>query len=121
MDERDEASVRAWLAAWGDHVAAADVDGARALFDGSVVGFGTRAEVADGIDRLVDDQWRHVWPAISAFSFDVGGAHVWVADDRRQAVIATLWSSTGRRGRATVVVRRAEVDGRGAGCTPTSR
>lgn len=109
------ASARRWLAAWGACVASADTDAARPLFDPDVVGFGTRASTALGLERLVADQWSHVWPSISDFAFDVEGALVLVSDDGGQAVVAATWTSTGRRtdgtvgprpGRATIVVRR---------------
>lgn len=115
MADADERSALDWLATWGACVASADFDGARPLFDRDVVGFGTRAEVAVGLERLVAEQWRHVWPAIGDFCFDIGTAVVFVAGDRRQAVIACGWTSTGRRGdgtvghrpgRATIVLRR---------------
>lgn len=111
----DTDSVRAWLRDWGDCVAAADIDAALPLFATDVVGFGTRADVAVGRDQLAAQQWRHVWPAIEGFAFDVDGALVLVAGDGLQAVIATTWTSSGTRpdgtvgprpGRATVVLRR---------------
>jgi hypothetical protein len=102
----------AWLSTWGAHVADADMEGARPLFDPSVLGFGTRAEVADGLDRLLADQWSQVWPAITGFRFDVDDARTWVSPDGRQGVIATRWHSEGRRGRATVVLHRGGEDDR---------
>lgn len=114
-DDPVDESVRDWLAAWGACVARADTDAARPLFDPGVVGFGTRATAAVGLERLVAEQWSHVWAAISDFAFDVDGALVLVASDGGQAVIATNWTSTGQRadgknglrpGRATIVLRR---------------
>lgn len=111
----DRASLREWLRRWGACVAAVDFDSAAALFDPHVVGFGTRAEVAVGLERLMADQWQHVWPSISGFAFDVDDAHLLVSGDGTQAVIATTWTSTEPRsdgtfwprpGRATIVVRR---------------
>lgn len=109
----DDASVRAWLRTWGACVAAVDFERARPLFDASVTGFGTFAGAVVGLERLEAEQWRHVWPAISGFAFDVDGAQVVVSDDRCQAVIVTTWTSArdgvARPGRATVVLRRADV------------
>lgn len=108
--------MREWLAEWGACVARADIDAGRELFDADVVGFGTRAGVAVGLDALVAEQWRHVWPAIDDFTFDVDGARVYLSADALQAVVATTWTSTGRGGaaevgarpgRATIVCRRA--------------
>ena len=118
--ETADASVRAWLAAWGACVARADMDAARPLFDPVVVGFGTRASAAIGLEELVGHQWSHVWPSISDFAFDVDGAFVFVSGGGDQAVVATSWTSTGRRadgttgdrpGRATVVLRRDAAGG----------
>lgn len=111
----DEASLREWLRTWGDCVARVDFEAARPLFAHDVLGFGTRAEVADGLELLVADQWRHVWPSISGFAFDVERARLFVCTDRTLAVIAATWTSirtsseraaVPRTGRATVVVRR---------------
>jgi hypothetical protein len=106
----DDASVRAWLRAWGDCVAAVDFERARPLFDATVTGFGTFAGAVVGLDRLEAEQWRQVWPTITGFAFDADGAQVLVSRDRCQAVIVTTWTSSRdgreRPGRATVVVRR---------------
>lgn len=85
----DDTSLRAWLRRWGACVASVDFDEAVKLFDPSVVGFGTRAEVAVGLEQLVEQQWRHVWPSISGFEFDVDNVHMLVGSDRTQAVIVT--------------------------------
>ncbi len=115
----DGRSLRAWLRQWGDAVAHADIEAARPLFGSDVIGFGTRAEVAVGLEQLVAEQWGHVWPAIDGFAFDVDGAVLYVSADRHLAVIATTWMSRGRRpdgtlgrrpGRATVVLERLALD-----------
>lgn len=85
-----------------------DFDTASTMFDPAVVGFGTRAEVAVGLDELRTQQWGHVWPAITNFAFDVDGATTQVSDDGSQGVIWATWSSEGRRGRATVVLVRRQ-------------
>lgn len=117
--ETDVQSVRAWLAAWGAEVAALDFGAAELRFAPDVVGFGTRATVARGLDDLLADQWSHVWPAIADFRFDVEGADVWVSGDRCMAVLGTGWYSSGRtargetfprNGRATVLLTRDDVD-----------
>ncbi len=119
MGEHDQADVdvqvRSWLSAWGVEVAARDFDAAERRMAADVVGFGTLATVARGLDALRSDQWEHVWPAIDGFGFDAEGADVWVSPDGRQAVIGTAWHSIGRNefgdtfprgGRATVVLTR---------------
>lgn len=111
----DDRSVREWLAGWGAEVAAVDFDTAERRFADDVVGFGTKATVARGLERLRADQWSHVWPAIADFRFDDATADVWVSPDRLLAVIGAAWHSTGRTesggsfprgGRATVVLTR---------------
>lgn len=116
----DDDDVRRWLAGWGAEVAAVDFDLAERRFADDVVGFGTRASVARGLDNLRSDQWSHVWPAIRDFRFDSDGADVWISPDRCMAVIGTEWHSTGRTedgtsfprgGRATVLLTRHDPDG----------
>jgi ketosteroid isomerase-like protein len=119
MSEGDDRSLRSWLRQWGDAVAGADIDAALPLFTSDVIGYGTRAEVAVGLEQLVAEQWRHVWPAIDGFAFDVDGAVLYVSGDHLQGVIATTWTSRGPRpdgtlgprpGRATVVLQRRSLD-----------
>ncbi len=111
--------LRSWLAGWGACVASVDVEAARPLFRDDVVGYGTKATVARGIDNLIAEQWSQVWPNIEGFAFDSDGADVWLGPDGLHGVIAAAWSSLGRtaigntftrNGRATVVVERASVD-----------
>ncbi|MGH9138094.1 MAG: YybH family protein [Acidimicrobiales bacterium] len=110
-------SVRDWMAAWGREVAAADLDAGRARFAADVIGFGTRARVARGLDSLFTEQWSQVWPAIEDFAFRLAELDVLASPDGRLAVAVCEWDSTGvdsagsrfpRPGRATVVLRRAD-------------
>lgn len=109
------ASVREWMAAWGREVATVDLDAGRARFSDDVIGFGTRADVARGLDALHDEQWSKVWPAIEDFTFELDDLVVLASPDGLQAVAVCTWSSSGvdasgshfhRPGRATVVLRR---------------
>jgi ketosteroid isomerase-like protein len=118
-DPQDWQSVRAWMAAWGNEVAAVELARARARFDPDVVSFGTVAEMARGLDQLYDEQWSRVWPAIREFQFELDELEVLVSPDRLLAVAAVPWSSAAtassvdaspRHGRATVVLRREDVD-----------
>jgi ketosteroid isomerase-like protein len=113
------ASVREWMASWGDEVATVRMDQALERFDPGVVGFGTAADIVHGIDALHAHQWASVWPSIRGFAFDVARLEVLASPDGCQAVAIAPWSSQGRAadgswfdrpGRATVVLRR---DGEG--------
>lgn len=113
-------SARAWLAAWGAEVAAAQTDVARARFDAAVVGFGTYAKhPLIGLDRLAADQWSNVWHTIEDFAFDVESSVVLASPDGLQAVVIAPWNSSKRDadgvarprpGRATIVLTRDGVD-----------
>lgn len=114
---RDDVSVRAWLAEWGGEVAGVDFDQAEHRFSPDVVGFGTNATSAHGRATLRANQWEKVWGAIDDFSFVTETAAVWVSPDRRMAVIGGAWRSMGRtaegerfprNGRATVVLERPD-------------
>lgn len=115
-----ERSALAWVAAWGDEVAAVELDRARARFSPDVVGFGTHAGVVHGLDALHRDQWSNVWPTIADFAFVVDEAVVLASPDGLQAVVVVPWTSTGfdaarrpfaRPGRATVVLQRSSAGG----------
>lgn len=108
------ASVRAWVAAWGDEVASVDLSAGRRRFDADAVAFGTRADVVSGLDQIATEQWEHVWGKIADFSFAVDELVVQIADDASLAVAIVPWTSTGfhqdgssfdRPGRATIVLR----------------
>ncbi|MDH3684217.1 MAG: nuclear transport factor 2 family protein [Acidimicrobiia bacterium] len=119
-EERDlERELRDWLAGWGREVAGEDFAAASKRFASDVIGYGTKATVARGLDALRAEQWRAVWPNIDGFAFDSDGADVWVAGDGLMGIIAARWDSLGRRadgssfprgGRATVVLQRANRD-----------
>jgi ketosteroid isomerase-like protein len=111
--------LEAWLEAFAEQVRRADLAGARHLFEPSLRGFGTRAFSAEGRDAVERDQWAHVWPSTRGFQFELDALSVWLSPDGRQASLAVPWRSTGlapdgahfeRRGRATLVLARADGD-----------
>jgi nitrite reductase/ring-hydroxylating ferredoxin subunit/ketosteroid isomerase-like protein len=117
--DADRDSVRAFMDAWGAEVAAVDIAEARKRFSDDVSAFGTHTDVVIGRDRLEAEQWSAVWPAIEDFRFLTEDMSVELSPDRLQAVAVVGWSSTGinedgtrfpRPGRATVVLRRDDVD-----------
>ena len=110
--------VRAWLATFAAAVRSRDYPAASRLFDERVVGFGTACFRAEGLARLVNEQWMPIWSATTGFDFDYASAAAFVADG--QAAVAVTWHSTGfdaslqpfdRHGRATFVLR--DCTGRG--------
>ena len=110
------ATVRQWLEMFAEAVRTRDYARGRDLFAPEAVGFGTVAERAVGLDRLVSEKWRRVWGATNGFAFDLDA--LLVGGDDPVYWAAAPWSSVGRtadgvdaerRGRATIVlVRRGE-------------
>lgn len=107
--------LRAWFERWAECVRTRDFAAARSLFSPSVVGFGTRMHVVQGLDRLDQLQWRHVWPTIDGFQFVLDELHTSASDDATLAWAVVPWISTGfhedgtpfdRPGRATVTFVR---------------
>ena len=104
---------------FGTLVAGLDFATARTLFADGVLAFGTWSELLSGVDELEARQWRHVWPTIDGFAFDVEATRVVGSPDGLQAVAMAPWTSTGfgldgvpfdRPGRATFVLQRESAD-----------
>jgi hypothetical protein len=111
----DATELRAWLERFTHAVRARDATQAAPLFRPGVIGFGSVARVAIGVDALQREQWSAIWPRSTAFAFD---AEPWVtlSEDGCSAVIASQWTSTGyhanggefeRPGRCTLVLVRS--------------
>ncbi len=109
------APLRDWLREFSACVRAVDFDGGRRLCAADLVAFGTVAELVVGLDRVVEEQWRRVWPRIREFTIR--------ADDARGAIagtdgwIAAPWTSLGvgsdgrtywRPGRTTIAFCRRD-------------
>src|SRR5213076_2705612 len=97
------APIRAWLSRWEACVRAADFEGGRRLCAPDLVAFGTVAYVVEGIERVMEEQWRHVWPRIRDFTIRVDEARGAVVDGA--AWVAAPWDSTGVRGDGTTFAR----------------
>jgi ketosteroid isomerase-like protein len=89
-----------------------DFDAGRRMFANDAVAFGTWAMAVHGLDNIVREQWRNVWPRIRNFTID---AKPVVRADGDTAWIAAGWSSEAtapdgkpftRPGRATFVLAR---------------
>lgn len=107
--------LRAWLAEMQACVRAVDYDRARALFRQDAIGFGTYNGVLDGLDQLVADQWRNIWPTIREFTFRLDELRAGVATAGDLAWTACPWDSLGvgvdggafpRPGRVTAILVR---------------
>lgn len=114
--ERDGLSLlREWLATFAAHVRAVDFESARLMCAPEMVAFGTVAYLVEGIDRVMEQQWRHVWPHIRDFTIRAEECRGAVDGDRAWAAVP--WDSLGvgpdghtfpRRGRFTVVLERRD-------------
>lgn len=117
MTDQTEMELRAWLETFAACVRARDFDAARPMIAGDVVSFGTKAAMVEGRENLIAQQWRHIWPTIQGFTFDLGTLHWRRAEELAWAVLT--WTSQGfrpdgtpfpRPGRATFTF--AQRDGR---------
>jgi len=115
--KRDDAlaPLRHWLTEWAARVRAVDFAGGRTMCAPEIIAFGTRAEVVAGLDRVYDEQWRHVWPVIRDFTVRVDEARGGVTGDT--GWVAAPWESRGvrpdgstyaRPGRLTIVLERRD-------------
>lgn len=75
MDETTRGLAMAWLAEMQDCVRAVDFARCRAIFAPDVVGFGTKAAAAIGLDALEHEQWRQIWGRIRGFTFIAAELH----------------------------------------------
>jgi ketosteroid isomerase-like protein len=111
--------IRQELVSWASHFAAAVRDGdisfGRDLFKEDVVGFGTRARLMNGLEELVDQQWRHIWANTRNFDFDLDQMDWGLSQSGDLAWLGLTWSSEGhgldakwfsRHGRATFVLEK---------------
>lgn len=117
MATADEAGLIGWLEDFSGCVRRGDYEGGRRLFDGDVLGFGTRTATMRGLDDLVAQQWRHIWGVTRGFAFDPATVAGGISEDGGLGWVAGVWSSEGRgeggtwftrRGRASFVLKRAE-------------
>jgi ketosteroid isomerase-like protein len=115
MNDDTEAVLRAWLERFAACVRAKDFDAARPMIAEDVVSFGTRANVVAGRENLIAQQWRHIWPTIEGFTFNLDTLHWRQSGDLAWAVLT--WDSRGfrpdgtpfpRPGRATFAFARRD-------------
>ena len=110
----DRAAILRWLDAFERAVRTRNFAAGRALCAKQVLGFGTVAARADGLDQLESAQWQCVWPATEGFAFDRSALRC--GGQAGSYWVAAAWSSTGqvesplaveRRGRATILLRNS--------------
>ena len=115
----DHISIGLWFQVWEKQVQNKDFESAKKLFENDVVGFGTWMNVVEGIDKLCSDQWKNIWPTINNFKFVTKTLFIQISPDRLLANSILVWNSTGykkngnsfkRNGRATVVLKRSNLD-----------
>jgi hypothetical protein len=97
---------RAWLRSFQQAVEARDFTAGAELFHRDATGYGTRCEVACGLDALITDQWTPVWLATTGFRFTAVDA---MHESEGAFIVAARWESlslTGasRRGRSTLLL-----------------
>lgn len=111
-----------WLEEFAACVRNRDLQRGRKLFDLRVRSFGTRAEDVQDLGDLVQRQWSRVWFNTRGFRFLEETVEEIPSDSGSQVCVLALWESEGlgadgktfvRRGRSTVVLRRADCDGMG--------
>ena len=107
------APLRQWLRQLQACVRAQDFAAGRALCAPELLAFGTKAEMVEGVDQVMERQWREMWPHIRDFTIDVDKARG--AIHANQGWVAALWDSLGvrpdgstfpRPGRLTILFER---------------
>lgn len=107
-----ENQVRNWLAEFAECVRSEDYQRGRELFAPDVYSFGTVAEAASGLDRLVATQWRQVWGRTRDFAIDLDSAVIATQGDEAFSYALVSWRSVKaeaddgdpeRHGRATLI------------------
>ena len=115
----DHFTIRLWFQVWEKQVQNKDFEAAKKLFENDVVSFGTWMNVVEGLDKLYSDQWKNIWPTINNFKFVTNTLFIQISPDRLLANSILVWNSTGykkngnsfkRNGRATVVLKRSNLD-----------
>lgn len=115
----DHIFIELWFQVWEKQVQNKDFEAAKKLFENDVVSFGTWMNVVEGLDKLYSDQWKNIWPTINNFKFVSNTLFIQISPDRLLANSILVWNSTGykkngnsfkRNGRATVVLKRSNLD-----------
>jgi catechol 2,3-dioxygenase-like lactoylglutathione lyase family enzyme/ketosteroid isomerase-like protein len=101
--EEGLAELRDWLRRWQACVRARDFEGGRRLCAPELIAFGTVADFVESVDRVIEAQWRRVWPNIRDFTIHIEKARGAVRGDT--AWVAASWHSEGVRPDGTTFPR----------------
>ena len=111
--------IKVWFENWGRLVSSLDFSSAAKMFEKDVVAFGTWMDTVEGVENLIESQWKSIWPTIKDFRFLTETLQIHISPDRLFAVAILVWDSTGfekngssykRPGRATVSLRRKNLN-----------
>ena len=105
-------SVCHWLDAFQAAVRSEEYHKGRALFDESVISFGTIRARANSLDDLIENQWKLRWPQNVDFTF-IHSSGLFIPDESGGGTVLILWSTKAdgeaegkRHGRATLLLRQ---------------
>ena len=77
--DEDLALVRAWFKELSDYVDAVNFRVAPKLFTKDFLAFGTHSDFVEGVERVREEQWSHVWPKIDKFRWRLDGVRAFVS------------------------------------------
>ena len=97
--------VARWMAAFESAIKTENYPVGRSLFSLNVIGFGTTAIRADGLDSLMDNQWKTRWPTNQNFHFLPDTAKMLWSNDWLTTILTVEWECDARRGRATMILQ----------------
>ena len=89
--EPDRTLALTWLMEMETCVRNVDYERCRQIFADDVVGFGTKATLVVGLDRLEREQWRQIWGVIRGFTFMTSNLHCCRSGD--MLWLACPWTS----------------------------
>ena len=61
--------IKIWFENWGRLVSSLDFSSAAQMFEKDVVAFGTWMDTVEGVENLIESQWKSIWPTIQRPSF----------------------------------------------------
>ncbi len=86
-----EIAIIDWLKAFSAAVRSRDYNTGKRLFAPEAMGFGTYGDRLDGLEPLVEHQWRTIWEITRGYDFDYENMELGVNDQLGWA--AVTWTS----------------------------